>query len=514
MAVAEPDSKAVGIWIRVSTESQAQGDSPEHHEKRARAYAASRGWFVTEVYHLEAVSGKAVMDHPETRRMLDDIRCGRICGLIFSKLARLARNTHELLEFADRFREHGAHLICLQESIDTSTPAGRLFYTMVAAMAQWEREEISDRTCAAAAIRAKLGKPTNGKIPYGYQWKDRRVVIEPDEARIRRLAYELFLQCRRKLTVARMLNDRGFRTRAGNPFDDETVDRMIRDPSGKGMHRAHYTKCHDTKGKHRVVRPESEWVWMKVQPIVSEAVWEECNNYLDERRQRYQRRANPFAVVFDRLVFCQCGQRMYTRSSAARRFACEKCHTKMPILDLEAMYFEQLEAFFCSRPRIESELNSARRSNAKVQREFEARDQELTRLQREVQNVYALYAEEQIDAEAFSRLYAPFEAQRRRIQAEVDSLRSVLDRGRFDDRIVDKVLIEAKDVYGRWRTLEEERKRRLVASLTERIVVGAKQITIVLVGGKPDVPDDVKWQSRLSAARTEGRRSASTPATR
>ena len=50
--------KPVGIWIRVSTEDQARGESPEHHEKRASFYAESKEWQIKEVYHLEAVSGK------------------------------------------------------------------------------------------------------------------------------------------------------------------------------------------------------------------------------------------------------------------------------------------------------------------------------------------------------------------------------------------------------------------------------------------------------------------------
>src|SRR5256884_9659064 len=119
----KPLSKSVGIWIVVSTEDQAKGESPEHHERRARYYAESKEWKVKEVYHLEAVSGKSVKDHPETQRMMKDIKSDHITGLIFSKLARLARNTRERLEFADTFREHNAYLISLQESIDTSTPA-------------------------------------------------------------------------------------------------------------------------------------------------------------------------------------------------------------------------------------------------------------------------------------------------------------------------------------------------------------------------------------------------------
>src|ERR1035437_7079857 len=104
----EPGTKKVGIWIRVSTEDQARGESPEHHEKRARSYADAKGWNVREVYHLEGVSGKAVMHHPEAKRMLADIQSGHIQALIFSKLARLARNTRDLLDFADLFRKSNA----------------------------------------------------------------------------------------------------------------------------------------------------------------------------------------------------------------------------------------------------------------------------------------------------------------------------------------------------------------------------------------------------------------------
>ena len=53
-------TKPVGIWIRVSTEDQAKCESPEHHEKRARYYAESKGWEARKIYHLEAISGKSV----------------------------------------------------------------------------------------------------------------------------------------------------------------------------------------------------------------------------------------------------------------------------------------------------------------------------------------------------------------------------------------------------------------------------------------------------------------------
>src|SRR5882672_10666273 len=111
--------KNVGIWIRVSTEDQARGDSPAIHQERGQAYAKARGWTVREVYDLAGVSGKSVMNHKEAKRMMADVKRGHITGLIFSKLARLSRNLREVQDFGDFFRQQNADLISLNEAIDT-----------------------------------------------------------------------------------------------------------------------------------------------------------------------------------------------------------------------------------------------------------------------------------------------------------------------------------------------------------------------------------------------------------
>lgn len=471
-------ARPVGIWIRVSTEDQVKGESPEHHERRARFYAESKGWTVTTVFNLEAVSGKSVMGHPETQRMLDDIRQGRITAIIFSKLARLARNTRELLELSDIFRQHDADLVSLQESIDTSSPAGRLFYTMIAAMAQWEREEIAERVSASVPIRAKLGKPLGGAAPFGYRWQGRELVPDAKEAPIRRRLYELFLEHGRKKTVARLMNEQGFRTRNGSKFTDTTVDRLLRDPTAKGTRRANYTKSTGDK-KHWVLKPESDWVLIRVEPIVSEEIWEQCNAVLDERRAIGKRPAKRTVHLFAGLTFCECGTKMYVVAGYPK-YTCQKCRNKIPADDLEAVFREQLREFFLSSEDLAAYLEQADEQVVAKKGLLETLVAERGTVQGEMAKLYKLYMSDQISAEGFGRANNPLEERLKAMDDELPKLQAELDFLRIQNVSRDEIISEAQDLYGRWTDLLPEEKRQIIENVVERITIGKDSVAIDL----------------------------------
>ena len=497
--------KRAGIWIRVSTEDQVKGESPEHHERRARLYAEAKGWNVVEVYRLDAMSGKTVKEYPETKRMLADIRSGHITGLIFSKLARLARNTKELLEFADIFRECDADLISLAESIDTSTPAGRLFYTMIAAMAQWEREEIADRVAASVPVRAKMGKSLGGQAPFGYQWVEGKLIPHPDEAPVRKLMHELFREHKRKKTVARLLNERGFRTRSGAEFSDTTVGRLMQDPTAKGVRRANYTHTTGSK-KAWGLKPESEWVLHEVEPIISEELWAECNATLEGRKGSRKQQTKQVRQLFAGLTFCHCGTKMYVPSNMPTKYVCQECRNKIPVTDLEAIFHEQLQRFFFSSEEIAGHLAAFDETVKAKEEQLGILERERKKLATETDKLYALYQEDAIDKRGFAEKYKPLAARLEQLDNELPELQAEVDILKITQLSEAEVVSEARDLYSRWPELPLEEKRHIVEAITERIVIFDGEVEINLYYAPPTpVPD------KYSGGNTSGGGGSKTP---
>lgn len=470
------NERPVGIWIRVSTEDQAKGESPEHHEARARLYAEVKGWTPVRVYDLSGVSGKTVWQHPECQAMLADIKSGRIHSLIFSKLARLARNTKELLEFAEYFQTHEADLVALDESIDTSTPAGRFFYTLLAAMAQWEREEIVARVKASVAVRAKLGKSLGGAAPFGYRWVDGQLDLDEHEAPVRKLSFELFLKERRIKRVACLLNEMGYRTRRGAEFSGPTVRRFLTDPIAKGKRRINYTDNYGKNGTKRL-KPESEWLYVEVPAIVSEEEWERVNAILAERKVTKRKPGRKARHLFSGLVFCPCEKKMY-KPVRMKKYYCETCHTKMPVADLERVFVEQLRAFLIDP----SEVAAALSHNDEVLVYKRSLASTLTaergRVERERDKVYRAFMDDHLDSETFGQLYQQHVTRLETISEELPRLKTEIDSlERSNDSAVE-VVANAHSLYERWPKLTFEERREIVETLIDRIEIDGERINL------------------------------------
>lgn len=493
----ENPARKVGIWIRVSTEDQARGESPEHHEKRASYYAELKGWEVITIYRLEGVSGKQVSHHPEAQRMLADVRSGRISAIIFSKIARLARNTRELLDFADEFQACGADLISLQEAIDTTTPAGRMFYTMMAALAEWERSEISARVAASVPIRAKLGKTLGGAAPFGYRWQNQKLVIDEKEAPIRRLIFELFLEHKRKATVARLLTSAGHRSRKGFKFRPSGIERLISDPLAKGTRRMNYR---ESPGRGAAFKKPSEWVYVDAPAVVQEELWEACNAILRSQKVPGAAPTKGGKHLFSGIVVCKCKTKMYVRTRG-KSYVCQECRNSVGEEDLEAVFVDQLKGLVLTPSQIAETLERADQNLSEKQQVLDSLEAEKAGVSAEMDKLYQLYLKDQISGQLFSDRNTPLEERLRQLEDELPRVQAEVDFLRLQLRSSDEVLSEARDLYSRWPSLPFEDRRQIIEGITDHILVADNEITIQLAylpsDSKPSSKDKTKGSQTL-----------------
>ena len=474
--------KRVGIWIRVSTEDQKRGDSPDHHLDQAKTYAKLHSYEIAKIYDLTGVSGKTVKEHPECQRMLMDIHRGHISGLIFSKIARFARNTIELLEFANFFKEHDADLISLKESFDTSTPAGRLFFRIISSMAEWEREEIVDRINSSVETRAKLGKVMGG-IPYGYKRKGKDgIELHSEESVVRRKMYELYLQHQRYGTVAKILNEEGHRTKRGKKFSDMAIKRLLKDPITKGVRRTRFTKV-GKKGQPEL-RDSSEWYFHEAPKIVSEKLWQEVNDIIYKYESTKTQPMNKKLKLFTGFLYCECGSKMYVPSSNPK-YTCKKCRRKIPTEDIEEIFKSQLKQFLLSEEDIQNYYDTSQSSIKEKQHEINIIKEKIEKLKTKIVKLFELHENNQIETERFNEFYNEPNEQLLQLERTIPTLESDIKILKEHAKSSDYILNEAKSLYENWDKLSNQEKRNVVETITKDIIVGDQEVSINLYSVSP-----------------------------
>lgn len=213
-----PGPKAVG-YIRVSTQDQArEGWSLDAQRRRIQAFCEAKGWPLDEVYADEGVS--AVKHRPAWEKLLANVLADGVTHVVALKLDRFGRSALDLLETYKAFENKGVALVVVDDAIDTSTPAGRLMRTVLAAIAEFERDIISERT-KAALVEAKaqgrqLGRPA----------------LVPDDVESLVLRYSQDGMTLRAITAR--LNEDGVPTVRGKPWHPASVDRVLKRARRRG----------------------------------------------------------------------------------------------------------------------------------------------------------------------------------------------------------------------------------------------------------------------------------------
>lgn len=152
------ETKRVAIYARVSTKEQ----EPENQLIALRDYARNRGWTTVSEFVDKGISG-AKERRPALDSLMDLARKRRVDVVLVWRFDRFARSSRHLLNVLEEFRALGVDFVSFQEAIDTTTPAGKMVFSMVAAIAEFERALIRERVLAGlqrARVKGKtLGRP-------------------------------------------------------------------------------------------------------------------------------------------------------------------------------------------------------------------------------------------------------------------------------------------------------------------------------------------------------------------
>ena len=217
---------AIG-YIRVSTEGQAQdGVSLDAQRAKLAAWADLNGYTMGAVYEDAGISGKCADNRPGLQAALQAARRGD--ALVVYSLSRLARSTKDTISISERLDKAGADLVSLSERIDTTTATGKMVFRMLAVLAEFERDQISERTATAMQFKKAQGERV-GAIPYGYTLAVDGVNLLPDpvEQDVIAQARELHTSGMSLRKVAAELDRRGLHARNGQPFQATQMQRMV-----------------------------------------------------------------------------------------------------------------------------------------------------------------------------------------------------------------------------------------------------------------------------------------------
>lgn len=446
--------KKAAIYIRVSTDAQREeGYSIEAQKEMLTAHCVSKGIKNYEYYIDGGWSGSNI-DRPEMQRLIEDVQNKRIKSVIVYKLDRLSRSQKDTLYLIeDVFNPNGVDFVSLNESMDTSTPLGRLMLGILSAFAQLERENIRERTRMGMKERVKSGLwMGGGNIPFGYDYdRGRGILVPNDDAETVRRIYDLYIKGYSTGRIAAMV---------GLKYD-RLVQQILKRKLNTGT--ISY-KGKEYKGLH--------------QPIVSEETYEKAMECMKSRSTGPNQESG--FLLTGLLVCGKCGAKMryqkwgksgykivcYSRDKSKRHLA------KDPECDNELHWAGEIEDAVLSDLFAFRFEKTAEGKNGEVRTVISILREREREITKQLRRLYGLYGEsgDEILLETIEELKNQLEKIKTDIKDEDE--RSILSQ-------------KIKSAKERIETLEEgwdymtgAERREIILSCIEKVVVDGEEVSV------------------------------------
>ena len=259
------------IYTRKSSEEGLEQGFNSLHAQRDACESfiksqAGEGWrLVKAAYNDGGLSG-GTMERPALQRLLSDIRDKLIDVVLVYKVDRLTRSLGDFAKMVEVFDAHGVSFVSVTQQFNTTTSMGRLTLNVLLSFAQFEREVTGERIRDKIAASKKKGVWMGGTVPLGYDWCDRRLVINPAEAVTVRHIFDRYLKLRSVRLLKEELTHEGIVSKirlsckgiksGGQPFSRGALYELLANPIYLGEIR-HGKVRHP--GRHQAIVDRKLW---------------------------------------------------------------------------------------------------------------------------------------------------------------------------------------------------------------------------------------------------------------
>jgi DNA invertase Pin-like site-specific DNA recombinase/transposase len=298
------------IYVRVSTHYQVDRDSLPFQRQELENYSRHvlniTDW---EIFEDAGYSAKNT-DRPKYQEMMARIRKGEFTHLLVWKLDRISRNLRDFTELWDELKEYGVTFVSKMEQFDTSTAMGEAMLRIILVFAELERKLTAERVYSIMLSRAQKALWNGAPVALGYDWdpENETIKINPEEAELVHLIFDLYEEKQSALAVAEWLHENGKKTKRGGTWGSKSVIDILRNPIYIGVYRWNYRQS--GRGE---LKPEDEVITVEnaLPAIISREQWERVQKLLDgnyKGRRDQQRRAKHLHILSGLIRCGYCGK--------------------------------------------------------------------------------------------------------------------------------------------------------------------------------------------------------------
>lgn len=223
-----PKRKKVAAYARVSIEQERSLHSFSAQVSFYNNFIQKNPeWEFVGVYADLGISGTKTKKRDEFKRLIKDCEKGKIDIILTKSISRFARNTVDLLETVRHLKELGIEVRFEKENINSLSGDGELMLSILASFAQEESFSISNNVKWGMRKRFQKGEPSSKFYIYGYRWKDGKMVIEPEEAKVVRLIFDNYLKGLSAEKTKEQLKEMGVKSCFGGNFGSSSIRAIL-----------------------------------------------------------------------------------------------------------------------------------------------------------------------------------------------------------------------------------------------------------------------------------------------